>query len=88
VIRNAAIIGLILLTAGSAMAQLVSNNTVKKLHELFQEDWQWGLEQNPEGATMLGDNRYNDRLTDYSFEAIDRRKAHARRMLDRSACEL
>ena len=82
-IRNAAIISLILLTAGSAMAKLVSNNTVKKLHELFQEDWQWGLEQNPEAATLLGDNRYNDRLTDYSFEAIDRRKAHARQMLDR-----
>ena len=82
-IRNAAIISLILLTAGAAMAQLVSNNPVKKLHDLFEEDWQWGLEQNPEAATLLGDNRYNDRLTDYSFEAIERRKAHARQMLDR-----
>jgi uncharacterized protein (DUF885 family) len=83
VIRNAAILALILLTAGAAMAQLVSSDAVKKLHDLFEEDWQWGLEQYPEAATLLGDNRYNDRLTDLSFEAIERRKAHERQMLDR-----
>ena len=82
-IRNSAILALILLTAGAAMAQLVSSDSVKKLHDLFEEDWQWGLEQYPESATLLGDNRYNDRLTDLSFEAIERRKVHERQMLDR-----
>jgi uncharacterized protein (DUF885 family) len=58
-------------------------NAADQLHELFDEDWNWALEQYPENATLLGDNRYNDRLTDLSFEAIDRRKAHDREMLDR-----
>jgi uncharacterized protein (DUF885 family) len=55
----------------------------RELHALFEEDWQWRLEQFPEFATFLGDARYNDRLTDGSFEAIERRKAHEREMLER-----
>src|SRR6185436_7998628 len=50
---------------------------------LFSEDWQWSLEQYPEGATLLGDNRYNDRLSDFSLDAIERRKVHEREMLSR-----
>lgn len=83
-IRNAALLSFILLTAFAAFAQVVSSSdAAKRLHALFEEDWQWGLEQYPESATLLGDNRYNNRLTDFSFEAIERRKAHEREMLDR-----
>lgn len=83
-IRNAALLSFILLTASAAFAQVVSSgDAAKKLHTLFEDDWQWSLEQYPESATLLGDNRYNDRLTDFSFEAIERRKAHEREMLDR-----
>ncbi|HSQ19136.1 MAG TPA: DUF885 family protein, partial [Blastocatellia bacterium] len=83
-IRNAACLSFILLTASAALAQAFSStDIVKKLHDLFDEDWQWNLEQYPEAATLLGDNRYNDRLTDFSLEAIERRKAHERGMLDR-----
>jgi hypothetical protein len=72
------------LTASAAFAQVLSSSdAAKKLHSLFDEDWQWGLEQYPEAATLLGDNRYNDRLTDMSLEAIERRRAHEREMLDR-----
>jgi uncharacterized protein (DUF885 family) len=82
VIRNATLILMILLTASTVMAQIVSSSEpAKKLHQLFEKDWQWRLEQYPEFATVLGDNRYNDRLTDYSMEAIERRKAHSRDML-------
>jgi uncharacterized protein (DUF885 family) len=84
VIRNAALLSLILLTTSAVFAQVLSStDAAKKLHALFDEDWQWGLQQYPEGATLLGDNRYNDRVTDYSPEAIERRKAHDREMLDR-----
>jgi uncharacterized protein (DUF885 family) len=55
----------------------------KELHELFKEDWEWTLNDSPEWATYLGDNRYNDRLSDVSVEAWERRKAHSREMLDR-----
>jgi uncharacterized protein (DUF885 family) len=72
------------MAASMVLAQvLASSDAAKKLHALFEEDWQWGLQQSPETATLLGDNRYNNRLTDLSPEAIERRKAHEREMLDR-----
>ncbi len=55
----------------------------QKLHALFDEDWQWGLKDGPEGATLYGDHRYDNRLSDLSPEAIERRKAHQREMLAR-----
>ena len=83
-IRNAAFLTFALFCASSALAQVISSNdAAKKLYALFDEDWQWGLEHYPEAATLLGDNRYNDRLTDLSPEAIERAKAHEREMLDR-----
>lgn len=83
-IRNSALLTLILFTASAVLAQVVtSNSTVKKLYALFEEDWQWNLKEFPEGATMFGDNRYNNLLTDASLEAYERRKAHEREMLDR-----
>src|SRR5205085_9650275 len=84
VIRNTALISLFFFSASAVLAQVVqSNDAAKKLRALFDEDWQWGLKQFPESATLLGDNRYNNRLTDYSPEAIARYKAHDREMLDR-----
>jgi uncharacterized protein (DUF885 family) len=50
---------------------------------LFDEDWQWSLREFPEAATLIGDNHYNDRLTDYSPDAIAGRKSHEREMLAR-----
>jgi uncharacterized protein (DUF885 family) len=40
----------------------------QQLLSLFDEQWQYGLRTNPESATMLGDPRYNDRLSDNSPE--------------------
>src|SRR5215216_6276702 len=82
--RNTAVLTFILLTASMAFSQVLSSSdAARKLHTLFKEDWQWTLEQFPESATFLGDNRYNDRLTDLSPEAIERRKAHDRDALAR-----
>jgi len=41
-------------------------NRRQQLLSLFDEQWQYVLRTNPEWATMLGDNRYNDRLIDQS----------------------
>lgn len=83
-IRKAGSFFLIIITAGIVMSQTNStSNATKKLHSLCDEDWQWRMEQSPESATMIGDNRYNDRLTDLSPEAIERRKTHERDMLAR-----
>jgi uncharacterized protein (DUF885 family) len=84
VIRKLGILILIALVAPIVSGQVTPmNEESKKLHALFKEDWEWGLEQFPEAATFLGDNRYNDRLTDLSPQAVERRKAREREMLAR-----
>jgi uncharacterized protein (DUF885 family) len=75
---------LILFSAFAIFAQVASSSEAsKKLHALFDEDWEWQMEQFPESATLLGDNRFNNRLTDLSADAINRRKAREREMLGR-----
>ncbi|THC41423.1 DUF885 family protein [Massilia sp. Mn16-1_5] len=49
---------------------------------LFERDWQWRLERQPEYATTLGDRRYNDRLSDLSLAAVRARREHLRAMLE------
>ncbi len=57
----------------------------KDLAKFFDEEWEWSLREFPERATYLGDPRYNDRLTDLSFEAVERRNKHERDSLARLA---
>ena len=45
----------------------------EKLHNLFNDFWEWGLQEFPTRATYLGDYRYNDQLTDMSLASIQRR---------------
>jgi len=49
---------------------------------LQKDYWEWLLHEFPELSTWTGDNRYNDRFTDLSFEAIERRNAHVRSTLE------
>jgi uncharacterized protein (DUF885 family) len=51
---------------------------VKALHELLNEQWEYVLRTSPEFASILGDKRYNDKLTDFSQAAIDRDLAQNR----------
>lgn len=53
---------------GSGASPSTVENRRHDLHSLFDEEWQYELRTNPEWATMLGDNRYNDRLSDSSPE--------------------
>ncbi|HUP61325.1 MAG TPA: DUF885 domain-containing protein [Thermoanaerobaculia bacterium] len=70
---------LVLAFAASALAQSES----QKLHALFDEEWEWQLREDPEGATYVGDRRYNERLTDRSADAFERRRVHDRETLQR-----
>lgn len=54
-----------------------------KLHKLFDDEWEWQLRDDPEGATNFGDTRFDDRLTDRSAAAFERRRAHNRETLAR-----
>lgn len=55
----------------------------KALEDLLAEQWQYVLSTNPEFASILGDKRWNDRISDASQAAIDRDYAEAKRFLQR-----
>ncbi len=45
-----------------------------RLYQLFDLCWKHGMEESPEFATFIGYPGLNDKLTDMSFAAIERRK--------------
>jgi len=51
------------------------------LSALIEENWQYRLQVHPEFATFIGDNRYNDRLSDNSPAAIAKETQHERELL-------
>lgn len=57
----------------------------EKLEKLFADEWEWGLKDDPEGATYVGDRRYDHLLTDRSAAAFERRRAHDAEVLARIA---
>src|SRR3954447_8116959 len=65
---------LVLLTS-SAFAQDVKTvpDRLASQNALFDEQYEADLRNYPERATAFGDYRYNDKLNDYSLEAIARR---------------
>jgi uncharacterized protein (DUF885 family) len=56
---------------------------IKQLHELLAEQWEYSLKSNPEFASILGDRRYNDKLSDNSEAAITKDLAQSRSFLKR-----
>jgi uncharacterized protein (DUF885 family) len=65
----------LLLIAFFSLSVYAQNQTdaARKLHALFESEWQWTLENAPTFASYLGDKRYNTRWTDLSVEAINKR---------------
>jgi uncharacterized protein (DUF885 family) len=61
----------------------VSPDPRQQLHSLFDEEWQYELRTSPETATALGDNRYNNRLSDYSAEFYRKDLDESRKFLAR-----
>jgi uncharacterized protein (DUF885 family) len=49
-------------------------NDAQRLHELFKLDWDYTMRDNPEAATQVGFPGQNDRWTDQSLDAIERRR--------------
>lgn len=52
-------------------------------HELLKSEWEKGIERNPEWASRLGDNRFNDKLNDASYETILNRQEEAKDLLEK-----
>jgi uncharacterized protein (DUF885 family) len=83
------ILACLTLFAGSALAQTSGQPAsasggrsvdarIKALHVLLSEQWEYTLRTSPEFASIIGDKRYNDKLTDFSQAAIDRDLAQNR----------
>ncbi len=71
---------LVLAVAAPVHAQASAQNPA--LHKLFADEWERGLRESPEGATYNGDNRFNDRWSDFSLPAIAARAAADRAALE------
>jgi len=54
-----------------------------ELNRLLNDEWEYTLRTQPELATQIGDNRYNDRLSDFSGKAISEDIVHMRQALAR-----
>jgi len=54
----------------------VQNPATMRLYALFDEEWELSLKENPTFASFLGDKRYNDRWSDQSLQAIEKRQQH------------
>jgi uncharacterized protein (DUF885 family) len=52
-----------------------------QLSALLDREWEWEMESSPEYATDLGDNRFNDRLSDHSAEFALKQVDQARTFL-------
>ena len=59
---------LALILAASAPNDLDARR--KQLADLLNEQWEYNLKDSPEFASILGDKRYNDRLSDFSEKHI------------------
>jgi uncharacterized protein (DUF885 family) len=75
----------LLATLGAA-AEPQSSDLQKRrdaLNALLAEQWEYTLSQSPEFASMLGDKRWNDKISDFSDEAIEKDLAKTREFLAR-----
>lgn len=70
-----------LLVFSLAMSGVAAVSNHDKLNALIDQEWQYILREAPEFATSIGDNRFNDRLSDESAAAIKKREEHDRAML-------
>ena len=76
-------LALVLIQPAVASSPATAEPTSATLHALFDAEWERGLVESPENASFYGDMRFNDRWTDLSAAAIERRGAADRAALTR-----
>jgi uncharacterized protein (DUF885 family) len=67
----------------TAFGQTPVESRRAQLNSALKDDWEYQLRAHPELATHTGDNRYNDRLSDYSPKAVQDDLRHSEEMLRR-----
>ena len=55
----------------------------EKFHELLEKQWNKGIVDHPEWATRLGDDRFNDKLNDVSYDKVIKRQDENRELLQK-----
>jgi uncharacterized protein (DUF885 family) len=71
------------LLATNSVAKADVGDKAQRLKVLFSEEWEHELRSDPEMATELGDNRYNDRLSDNSRQFFRDKAKEDRKFLER-----
>jgi uncharacterized protein (DUF885 family) len=73
-------------TAATSGAQAAEQqeSPAAQARALFERDWQWRLQHQPELATAIGDHRYDGLLADSSLAGAAFGVDHARRVLERA----
>ena len=80
-----------LLVLFTALFHSVARGASDDARKLFERDWEWQLQQHPEYATIVGDARFNARLSDSTLAASGAALEHVRtalaeaRALDRAS---
>ena len=69
-IRTASIFVLLAFAVGAFSQPASLEARRKQLSDLLAEHWEYTMRTNPEYASILGDKRYNDKLSDVSEKAI------------------
>ncbi len=83
-LRILTVTGFLMTTGLSLMAAPADLESRRKaMKDLLSEQWEYTLSHNPEFASILGDKRWNDKLSDFSQEAIDKDLAKTKEFLDR-----
>jgi len=77
--------GLLLVAATAWGAPAPSDLQARRdaLSKLLAEQWEYVLSHSPEFASILGDKRWNDQISDYSQATLDANQAKAREFLRR-----
>ncbi|HLX84302.1 MAG TPA: DUF885 domain-containing protein [Terriglobales bacterium] len=80
------VLGLVVPLVAQAAAQSAQQTLEARraeLTRLLADEWEYTLRTSPELATQVGDDRYNDRLSDFSDKAIADDIEHTRQALAR-----
>jgi uncharacterized protein (DUF885 family) len=59
-----------------------ANAATQALHQLFDAEWDYTMQENPTWASSLGDRRWNDRWDDASLANIERQHQHGLGVLE------
>jgi uncharacterized protein (DUF885 family) len=76
-------LGFTAMAISAALGQTPTETRRAQLNSALKEDWEYQLRVHPELATHTGDNRYSDRLSDYSAKFIADDLQHSEEMLAR-----